>query len=182
VQTRYSVNEERIYIRYEGESCIPNKFNQKEKEEIQSTIREFEYQEAFSKEFGKKSLNIIKEINEKRGMQKGKYLIKKYDIKGKDILAVKELMQAYFDEDPSRSAKPEIILREDKLIIESNGFCPILESIKIMGIDKHHTCPYSTRPYIHAMLRAANKNVHHKNTKWRALGDKICQEIFWIEE
>ena len=169
-------------MRYQGESRISKEFNKKEKEEIECAIRDFEYQEAFTKKFGKESLNVIKEINEKRGMQKGIYLIKKYSIEGKDILAVKELMQVYFDEDPERTARPKIKLKDKTLIIESNGFCPNLESAKILGMNKNHTCPYTTRPYVHAMLRAVNPNVHHKTTQWRAQGDEICQEIFWIED
>jgi hypothetical protein len=29
--------------------------------------------------------------------------------------------------------------------------------------------------------RAVNPKVNHKNSKWRAKGDEVCQEIFWIE-
>lgn len=169
-------------MRYNGERKIPEGFNEREKEEIEAMIRELEHQFAFVKEFGENALKIWKRINEERGFKKGKYLMDKYGIKGMDINAVKKLIEAYVDDDPGRTAKPDIRLEGGKLIIESTGFCPLIESAKILGIDMGYTCPYSTRPYFLAMCKAVNPNVKHKNTKWRAKGDEVCQEIFWIEE
>ncbi|UCE36506.1 MAG: hypothetical protein JSW00_13435 [Thermoplasmata archaeon] len=170
-----------ISLRYDGESKIPDGYTDKEKEEIETTIREFEHQFAFVEEFGESALTIWKRINEERGFKKGKFLIKKYGIEGDDIQAVKRLIEAYIEDDPGRTAKPDIMIKKGKLIIESNGFCPLIISAKILKIDMKYTCPYSTRPYFLAMCRAVNQKVKHKNTKWRAEGEKVCQEVFWIE-
>jgi len=169
-------------MRYEGKRKIPEGFSQREREEIEAMIREFEHQFAFVEEFGESALKVWKRINEERGYKKGEYLKEKYSIEGDDINAVKRLIEAYVDDDPGRTARPVIKLEGDKLIIESSGFCPLIISAKILDIDMSHTCPYSTRPYFLAMCKAVNPNVKHKNTKWRAKGDEICQEIFWIEE
>jgi hypothetical protein len=169
-------------LRYEGERKIPEGVSRREREEIEATIKEFEHQFAFVEEFGESALKVWKRINEERGIKKGKYLIQKYGIEGDDINAVKKLIEAYVEDDPGRTAKPEIKLEGDKLVIESKGFCPLIESAKILEIDMSQTCPYSTRPYFLAMCKAVNPNVKHKNTKWRAKGDDVCQEIFWIEE
>lgn len=169
-------------MRYEGERKIPEGFSQREREEIEATIREFEHQFAFVEEFGESALKVWKRVNEERGFKKGEYLIEKYNIDGKGIKAVKKLIEAYIDDDPGRTAKPEIKLENDKLIIESSGFCPLIISAKILDIDMSQTCPYSTRPYFLPMCKAVDPKVKHKNTKWRVKGDDICQEIFWIEE
>lgn len=169
-------------MRYEGERRIPDGFSEREKREIQETIKEFEHQFAFVDEFGESALSVWKRINEERGREKGLYLKEKYKIEGQDIKAVKKLIEAYLKDDPGRTALPKIWLEDDKLIVESIGFCPLLESAKILGIDMSHTCPYSTRPYFLAICRVVNPNVKHKNTKWRAKGDEVCQELFWIEE
>lgn len=169
-------------MRYNGERKIPEGFSEREKEEIEAMIRELEHQFAFVEEFGENALKTWKRINEERGFKKGKYLIDKYGIKGHDINTVRKLIEAYVDDDPGRTAKPDIRLEDGKLIIESNGFCPLIESAKILGIDMGYTCPYSTRPYFLAICKAVNPNVKHKNTKWRAKGDEVCQEIFWIEK
>jgi hypothetical protein len=169
-------------MRYEGKRKIPEGFSQREREEIEAMIREFEHQFAFVEEFGESALKVWKRINEERGYKKGEYLKEKYGIEGDDINAVKRLIEAYVDDDPGRTARPEIKLEGDKLVIESKGFCPLIESAKILEIDMSHTCPYSTRPYFLAMCKAVNPNVKHKNTKWRAKVDDVCQEIFWIEE
>ena len=169
-------------MRYEGEKRIPEGFNQREREEIEATIREFEHQFAFVEEFGESALKVWKRINEERGFKKGEYLLDKYGIDGHDIMAVKRLITAYMDDDPGRTARPEIKIEGDKIIIESSGFCPLIESAKILDIDMNLTCPHSTWPYFFAMCKAVNPKVKHKNTKWRAKGDEVCQEIFWIEE
>ena len=169
-------------MRYGGERIIPKGYSEKERKEMEDTIREFEYQFAFVDEFGEEALKVWKRINEERGFKKGKYLIDRYRIEGKDINAVKRLIEAYLDEDPERTARPRITSEGNKLIIESTGFCPLIESARILGIDMDFACPYSTRPYFLAMCKAVNPKVKHKNTKWRAKGDDVCQEIFWIEE
>ena len=169
-------------MRYEGERNFPEGLSKKQTEEIEAMIRELEHQFAFVREYGESALGIWRKINEERGLNKGKYLIQKFGIEGEDLNAVKKLIEAYVDDDPERTARPEIKIEGDKLIIESSGFCPLIISAKILGIDMSHTCPYSTRPYFLAMCRAVNPNVKHKNMKWRAKGDDVCQEIFWIEE
>ncbi len=169
-------------MRYDGMRKIPEGYSQREREEVEETIKEFEHQFAFVEEFGKGALKVWKRINEKRGHQKGRYLIEKYGIEGADINTVQKIIEAYMDDDPGRTARPEIWREGDKLIIESRGFCPLLESARILKIDMAHTCPYSTRPYFHAMCKAVNPNVRHKNTAWRAQDDEVCQEMFWIEE
>ncbi|UCE74727.1 MAG: hypothetical protein JSV56_03230 [Methanomassiliicoccales archaeon] len=169
-------------MRYNGEKSVPEGFTEKEKEEIEATVRELEHQLAFFEEFGENAFLVWKRLNEKRGFKKGKYLIKKYKIEGDDITAVKRLIKAYVDDDPKRTARPDIRIEDDKLIVESTGFCPLIESAKILKIDMKYTCPYSTRPYFLALCRAVNPSVKYKNLKWRLKGDKICREIFWIEE
>lgn len=169
-------------MRYDSDRKIPDGFTEKEKEEIKDTIKEFEHQFAFVEKFGEEALEVWKRINEERGLKKGKYLVEKYDIKGNDLKAVKELIEAYLNEDPERTARPKIELEKDKLIVESVGFCPLIISAKMLDIDMDHTCPYSTRPYFLAMCRAVNPKVMHRNTKWRAKGDSVCEEEFWIEE
>jgi hypothetical protein len=168
-------------LRYDGDLRIPDGFSKKEREEIEDTIREFEHQFAFFDEYGEDALKIWKKVNENRGLKKGRYLIKKYRITGSDLSSVKRLIEAYLDDDPERTAKPEIKLEGDRLILESYGFCPLIVTAKIINIDMDFTCPYSTRPYFLAMCRAVNPKVNHKNSKWRAKGDEVCQEIFWIE-
>lgn len=171
-----------IALRYSCEREIPEGYTEKERKEIEDTIGEFEYQTAFFEEFGEKALKVWKRINEERGYKKGEFLKEKYGIEGDDLGAVKRLIEAYLDEDHERTSRPKIRLEGDKLVIESSGFCPLLESAKLMDMDVDHTCPYSTRPYYLAMCRAVSPKVRHKNTKWRAKGDESCQEIFWIEE
>lgn len=168
-------------MRYDGDLRIPDGFSEKEKEEIEDTIREFEHQFAFMDEYGKDALKVWKKVNEKRGLKKGRYLIEKYGITGSDLSSVKRLIEAYVDDDPERTAKPDIRLEGDRLILESSGFCPLIVTAKIINIDMNFTCPYSTQPYFLAMCRAVNPKVNHKNSKWRAKGDEVCQEIFWIE-
>ncbi len=169
-------------MRYGGEMKIPECYSEKERKAIEEMVREFEHQFAMVEEFGESALKVWKRINEERGYKKGKYLIQKYGIEGEDIKAVKELIEAYIEDEPERTSGPEIRLEGHRLIITSTGFCPLIESAKIMDIDMAYTCPYSTRPYFLAMCRAVNPNVKHKNTRWRAQGDEVCEEIFWIEE
>lgn len=169
-------------MRYSGESKIPEGLTEKEEKDLEETLREFEHEFAFFEKFGEKALLIWKELNERRGYKKGEYLREKYKIEGSGINAVARLIESYMDDDPERTARPDIEVQGDRLIVESTGFCPLLESAKILDIDMKYTCPYSTRPYFLAMCRAVNPNVKHRNTKWRAKGDKVCQEIFWIEE
>jgi hypothetical protein len=169
-------------LRYDGDKKIPEGFTPKEKEEIEETIKEFEHQFAFVGRFGADALDVWKKINEERGFKKGKFLVKKYGIKGNDLEAVKKLIEAYLKEDPERTAQPTIELKGNELTIESQGFCPILISAKMLNINMDNTCPFSTRPYFLAMCRAVNPKIQHKNTKWRAKGDDVCKESFWIEE
>jgi hypothetical protein len=168
-------------MRYEGDWEIPKKYNEQQKKEIEDTIKECEHQFAMVDEFGEKALSIWKNINEKRGHAKGRYLMEKYDIRGTDIRSVEKLVLAYLDDDPGRTARPRVWLEDEKLMVESDGFCPLIETAKILRLDMSYTCPYSTRPYFLAMCRAVNPKVKHKNTKWRAFGDEVCREIFWIE-
>ena len=152
-------------LRYDGERKIPDGFSKREKEEIEETIKEFELQSAFIEKYGEGALKVIRRINEDRGFKKGKYLIEKYRIEEKDIGALKKLIEAYLEDDPERTAKPKVWLEGENLIIESSGFCPLIESARVMDIDLNHACPFSTRPYFLAMLRALNPDVKHKNTK-----------------
>ena len=168
-------------MRYSGNWNVPETFTEQQKREIEETIREFEHQFAMVEEFGDDALLVWKKVNEERGYNKGKYLIEKHGIKGDDIRAVKQLVETYFDEDPDRTARPKITLEEDTLTVTSFGFCPVMETVKILDLDAEHTCPFSTRPYFLAMCRAVNPGIKHKNTKWRTKGDEICQEMFWIE-
>jgi hypothetical protein len=108
-------------LRYDGDLRIPDGFSKKEREEIEDTIREFEHQFAFFDEYGEDALKIWKKVNENRGLKKGRYLIKKYRITGSDLSSVKRLIEAYLDDDPERTAKPEIKLEGDRLILESYG-------------------------------------------------------------
>ena len=168
-------------MRYDGDLRVPDGFSEKEREEIEDTIREFEHQFAFVDEYGKDALKVWKNANEKRGLTKGRYLIEKYGITRNDLSSVKRLIEAYIDDDPERTAKPEVRLEGDKLILVSSGFCPLIVTAKIINIDMNYTYPYSTQPYFLAMCWAVNPKVNHKNSKWRAKGDEVCQEIFWIE-
>jgi hypothetical protein len=168
-------------MRYEGDWEIPNGCSESQRKEIEEMIKEFEHQFAMVDEFGTKALLVWKKINMERGYAKGRYLIEKYGIKGTDLKAVEELVNAYLDDDPDRTAKPKVWVVDEKLFVESKGFCPLIETAKILRLDMSYTCPYSTRPYFHAMCRAVNPKVMHRNTKWRAEGDEVCQEIFWIE-
>jgi hypothetical protein len=168
-------------LRYDGDLRVPAGFSEKERVEIEDTIREFEHQFAFVDEYGKGALKVWMNVNEKRGLEKGRYLKEKYGIIGSDLSSVKRLIEAYVDDDPERTAKPNVRLEGDRLILESSGFCPLIVTAKIINIDMSFTCPYSTQPYFLAMCRAVNPKVNHKNSKWRAKGDEVCQEIFWIE-
>ncbi|UCF07605.1 MAG: hypothetical protein JSW28_08145 [Thermoplasmata archaeon] len=172
---------EGLYMRYEGDAAIPEGFTEDERRDIEETLREFTHQFAMVEQFGDEALLVWKRLNEERGYRKGKYLIDKYEIEGTDIHTVKMLIQAYFDDDPKRTARPDIDIEDDKIIISSSGFCPLIETAKILKLDMSYMCPYSTRPYFLSMCRAVNPKVRHKTTKWRALGDDICREIFWIE-
>jgi hypothetical protein len=169
-------------MRYGGEMEIPDVYSEKERKDIEETMREFEHQFAMVEEFGEDALKVWKRINEERGYKKGEYLKEKYGIEGKDLEAVKKLIEVYIGDESERTSAPEIRLEDDRLIITSTGFCPLIESAKILDINMAYTCPYSTRPYFLAMCRAVNPNVKHKNTRWRAKGDEVCQEIFWMEE
>ena len=168
-------------MRYGGEKKIPDTFSEQERKDIEEIIRELEHQFAMVEEFGEDALKVWRRINEERGYNKGKCLKEKYGIEDKDIEAVKKLIEAYLGDEPERTSKPEIRLEGEELIITSRGFCPLIESVKILDIDMFKTCPYSTRPYFLAMCRAVNPNVKHRNAKWRTKGDEVCQEIFWIE-
>jgi hypothetical protein len=168
-------------MRYGSNWSIPDSFTDKQKREIEETIKEFEHQFAMVEKFGEDTLLVWKKINEERGYNMGKYLMGKYEITGSDMEAVKQLIEAYLHEDPERTAQPEISLEGDVLTITSSGFCPIIETANIMDINMAHTCPFSTRPYFLAMCRALNPGIKHKNAKWRTKGDTTCQEIFWIE-
>ena len=168
-------------MRYGSDWHIPETFTEQQRQEIEETIREFEHQFAMVEEFGEDALLVWRKINEERGYKKGKYLVQRYGITGNDMEAVGQLIKTYLDEDPDRTARPNITLEGDTLTITSSGFCPMIETANIMNINMVHTCPFSTRPYFLAMCRAVNPCIKHKNTKWRTKGDKTCQEIFWIE-
>jgi hypothetical protein len=58
-------------VRYNGDLRIPDGFSQKERKEIEDTIREFEHQFAFVDKYGEDALKIWKKVNEKRGSKKG---------------------------------------------------------------------------------------------------------------
>jgi len=168
-------------MRYGSQWSIPETFTEKQRQEILETIKEFEHQFAMVEEFGEEALLVWKKINEERGYKKGKYLVEKHGITGNGLDAVRQLIEAYLDEDAERTARPEISLEGDILTITSSNFCPIIETAKIMNLNMAHTCPFSTRPYFLAMCRAVNPGIKHKNAKWRTKGDRTCQEIFWIE-
>ena len=88
----------------------------------------------------------------------------------------------YLPGEPRENCHAGVVrIEEDKLVISSHDFCPLIESAKILNIDMTYTYPFSTHPYFHAVLRELNPKVEYKNTKWRAADDTACQEIFWIE-
>jgi hypothetical protein len=132
---------------------------------------------AYYKKFGEDGLQVAKEFFTQFGMIEGENIKKSLKIKKTDANAVAAVLNA--------SLKPLAMsaickVEGNKVIAETDGFCPIMEAVKMLNAPWDKIDVYCSWPAFGAMGRAVNPNAKIDVVKARHKGDKTCKHVFTI--
>ena len=132
---------------------------------------------AYYSRFGEDAFQVAKEYSAQLGKMMGENIKSSLNITGTDANAVAAVLNAFL----MQFAMPAICKVEgNKVIAETEGFCPVMEVVKMLNApwDKIDVC-YSW-PAFGAMALAVNPNAKIEVVEARHRGDKSCKHVFTV--
>jgi hypothetical protein len=132
---------------------------------------------AYYSRFGEDALQVAKGYFTQLGKIQGENSKNSLKITRTDANAVAAVLNACL----KRIEMPAICKVEgNKVIAETDGFCPIMEAVKMLNAPWDKIDNYCSWPAFGAMARAVNPNVKIDVVSARHKGDKTCKHVFTI--
>jgi len=132
---------------------------------------------AYYKKFGEDAFQVAKEYFAQFGKMQGENSKKSLKITRTDANAVAAVLNACL----MQIEMPGICKVEgNKVIAETDGFCPIMEAVKILNAPWDKIDVYCSWPAFGEMARAVNPNAKIDVVEARHKGDKSCKHVFTI--
>ena len=133
---------------------------------------------AYYGRFGEDAFQVAKEYFAQMGKIVGEDIKRNLNITGTDANAVAAAVNAFVMQ---MAAMPALCKVEgNQVIAETEGFCPVMEAVKMLNApwDKIDIC-YAW-PMFEAMALAVNPNAKLEVLEARHRGDKSCKHVFTV--
>ena len=121
--------------------------------------------------------DAVKQIAFERGLEFGRMLSQQMNIKGKDVSAIAEILNAILKDEPMY----ELTIIDNKVRIRNEGFCPLMHVATSLDIPWDWLCGNLGWPFFHGLGAAVDPDVKLNIVKWRKKGDPYCDHIYEIK-
>lgn len=130
------------------------------------------------KKFGDEALKVASEYFYELGKSMGQNVKKKMGIKGTDANAVAAVMNAFFEQ--AAGMKGIIRVEGNKVIAETDAFCPNMEAVRIMEAPWETVCKnYSWRSFL-GLAAGVNPKVTMEVPESRIYGKNRCFHVITV--
>lgn len=133
---------------------------------------------AYYTRFGDDALKVAEDYFAQAGRMAGANIKSSLNISGSDAQAVSAVLDAFLLDVGGIKGASKI--EGNKVIIENDGFCPVMETVKALDApwDKIDHC-YGW-PFIEGIAAGVNPDVTMEVTQTRHRGDKSCKHVFIV--
>jgi hypothetical protein len=132
---------------------------------------------AYYRRFGESALQVAKEFFTQLGKMMGENSKSALKTTGTDAKSVAAVLNASL----MQIAMPAICKVEgNKVIAETDGFCPIMEAVKMLKAPWDKIDTYCSWPAFGAIALSVNPNAKMEIVTTRHKGDKTCKHVFTI--
>jgi len=133
---------------------------------------------AYYGRFGEDAFQVAKEYFAQMGNMMGENIKRNLNISGSDATAVAAVVNAFILQ--AAGAPDMSKIEGNQVILVNEGFCPVMEAVKMLNApwDKIDIC-YAW-PMFEAMALAVNPNAKLEVLEARHRGDKSCKHVFTV--
>jgi hypothetical protein len=132
---------------------------------------------AYYRRFGEDALPVAKEFSAQLGKMMGENTKSTLKTKGTDANSVAAVLNASL----GQIAMPPICKVEGKKVIaQTDGFCPIMEAVKMLNAPWDKVDMYCSWPAFEAIALSVNPNAKMEIVTTRHRGDKSCTHVFTV--
>jgi len=145
---------------------------------VEANMATIGYMMANYKEFGEDALKVASDYFYELGKTIGKNTKQKMNITESDVNAVTKVVSAVLEQ--ATGIVPEIKVEEDRAVFVNEGFCPVMEAVKLLNAPWDKVCHNYSLRWFEGVAAGVNPNVKMEVPETRIKGEKCCRHIFTV--
>ena len=95
-----------------------------------------------------------------------------------DVNAVTKVVSTVLEQ--ATGIVPEIKVEEDRAVFVNEGFCPVMEAVKLLDAPWDKVCHKYSWRWFEGVAAGVNPNVKMEVPETRIKGEKCCRHVFTV--
>lgn len=120
---------------------------------------------------------IARETAFNLGHNFGLFLRREFDIKGEDIIALADILNAAIKKELGEQS---LISNDRNVTILNNGYCPVMDAAHTLEVDWEWLDTNFAWPWLKGLISVIKPNIEMKTLSARCRGDRVCKHAFII--